>query len=373
MLGKLIPRLAARDVRCDVVSMTRTDALADDVRRVARVETLGMSRRNPNVVALPRLISILRRDRPDVLQTWIYQADLLGGAVGGILRIPVLWNVRGSDQHPKRTRLNARLSAKAGAKLSHVLPRGVICCSQAALEIHLAMGYDRSRTLVIPNGFDLDHFRRHEGADTSVRRELGIRENARIVLLAARWDPQKDHRTFVRAARRILDVRDDVAFLLCGTGITWDNQQLARWIDEGGTREHFHLLGRRRDMVRLNSAATIATSSSAYGEGFSNAIGEAMACEAVCLVTNAGNSSEIVGPFGRVVPVEDDASFATALAELLTLDQPTLRQAGIDGRRRITARFDIDRIADTYAAVYEDVNSGASADDLRRVAVSSSA
>ena len=91
--------------------------------------------------------------------------------------------------------------AKACAKLSSWLPDKIIVCSHAALKSHLALGYYKEKMFVIPNGFDLDEFRPDREARKSVRKELKLDENALLVGLVARFDPQKDHRNFIEAAQ----------------------------------------------------------------------------------------------------------------------------------------------------------------------------
>ena len=70
--------------------------------------------------------------------------------------------------------------------------------------------------------------------------------------------------------------------MLCGDDITWGNRSLVGWIENMGLKNNFYLLGRRDDMPRFHASLDIAVSSSAYGEGFSNTIGEAMACGVPC-------------------------------------------------------------------------------------------
>ena len=156
--------------------------------------------------------------------------------------------------------------------------------------------------VVIPNGFDLETCRPDSAARESVRNELQIPEDAPVIGLVARFNPQKDHRTFIQAARLLHNDRPDVRFVLCGAQVSWDNQALVRWIEEGGVRKQVYLLGRRNDIPRLTASFDIAASSSSFGEGFPNVLGEAMSCGVPCVTTDVGGSALIVGQNGMVVP-----------------------------------------------------------------------
>src|SRR6185503_9929721 len=126
-----------------------------------------------------------------------------------------------------------------------------------------------------------------------------------LIGLVGRFDPQKDHRNFIAAAAILHRSCPDVHFLLCGDNVTWENAKLRGWIEETGLRKQYRLVGRRQDMARLTAALDIGTSSSSYGEGFPNVIGEAMSCGVPCVVTDIGDSALIVGQTGRVVPAQN--------------------------------------------------------------------
>ncbi len=142
-----------------------------------------------------------------------------------------------------------------------------------------------------------------------------------------------------------------VHYLLCGEGVTWDNAELARWIGSMGERGMWHLLGLRRDVPRLNAALDLAVSSS-VGEGFANVLGEAMACEVPCVVTDVGDSAWIVGETGKVVPPRDPRAIADACVELLEMDPDERHRLGAAARTRVREQFDLGTIAARYERLY---------------------
>jgi glycosyltransferase involved in cell wall biosynthesis len=221
--------------------------------------------------------------------------------------------------------------------------------------VHTDVGYASDKMIVIPNGFDLNSFKPDREARLSVRGELGIPEDAFIIGSVARFDPQKDHGNFIKAAAILRADVPNVNFVLCGDGIIYDNAELTQWIDTKGLREHVHLLGRREDIPGVINALDIVSSTS-FSEGFSNAVGEAMACGVPCVVTDVGDSAFIVGDTGRVVPPKDPAALALAWRDLIEMDEEARRRLGDEARRRIEKSFNLPIITRRYEDLYRDMS-----------------
>lgn len=318
------------------------------------VEALGLRRMADSLRAVAVLARRIRSARADVVQTWMYHADLLGGLAARLAGVPVAWGIRQTSLDPRGTRRSTLVVARACALLSRIVPRKIVCCSVASLRTHAAAGYAAEKMIVIPNGFDVASFRPDPRARSSVRRELGLAEDAPLVGLVGRFDPQKDHENFVRAAARLHAARPDVHFVLCGDGIDRGNRALAGWIDGGGLAGRFHLLGRRDDVARLDAALDVATSSS-WGEGFPNAIGEAMACGVPCVVTDVGDSALLVGDTGRVVSPRDPEALADAWLALLRVGAEERLRLGALARKRIEERFELSSVAARYRRLHEEI------------------
>src|SRR5665213_316569 len=206
--------------------------------------------------------------------------------------------------------------------------------------------------IVIPNGFDTRRFRPCPQARREVRDELGIAPDALIVGLVARYDPLKDHATFLRAAAAIVARRPETFFLLCGQNIDSHNRALVEQIQSLGLTGHCRLLGPRRDMQRVYPALDVLASSS-ISEAFPLVVGEAMACGVPCAVTDVGDSALIVGETGKVVPRANPQALARAIEELLAMKADARGQLGQAARQRVCELFDLDSVTQRYEAIYE--------------------
>jgi glycosyltransferase involved in cell wall biosynthesis len=285
--------------------------------------------------------------------------NLMGGlAARAASTAPVLWSLRQSNLDPVLARRGTMAVLRLGARFSRWLPDRILCVSESARRVHAELGYDETRMVVIPNGFDLDVFRPDPAARRALRAELGIDAEAVLIGLAARFDPQKDIGTFLAAAARVAATRAEVRFLLCGEGMDAANPALAQLIADAGVGARVHLLGRRTDMPRITSALDIAVSSSAYGEGFSNALGEALASAVPAVATDVGDARQIVGEEGRIVPIRDPVALAAAIAELIALGAEGRARLGQEGRARMARDYALDAIARRYRAIYDEVLAG---------------
>lgn len=317
------------------------------------VTALDMPPGRLTVQGLSGLLRLVKGFNPDILQTWLYHADLLGGLAGFACRIPVVWGLHNTSLDPSAVKRTTILVAHLNALLSHFLPRRIISCSETARASHIRMGFNASKFVVIPNGFDLSAFHPDPSARASLRGELGLSADTFLVGLVARFDPLKDHHTFVRAAGKIYASQPQAHFVLCGDGVSWENDALAGWIDAAGIRSNCHLLGRRADMPRLMAALDVLALSS-IGEAFPNVLGEAMSCGIPCVATDVGDAANIVGPTGVIVPPGDSEALASGVEKLIGIGSNGRQKLGDAARQRVQDNFEISQIVGRYETIYQD-------------------
>lgn len=356
MLFKLLKHIDRGRFEPSVVSLTTKGEIG------ARIEALGipvyaleMKQGIPSPRKFFQLVKYLRMVKPAVVHTWMYHADLLGGLAARLAGIRALvWGLRHSNLSPKQTKRSTLLVVRLCARFSTWLPRGILSCSERARTVHIGAGYCPDKMAVIPNGFDLSLFAPDASARFAVRAELGLAPVVPLVGLIARDDPQKNHAGFVEAASRVHKELPQVHFVLAGTGIDARNYRLTQAVAESGVGDRFHLLGRRDDIPHLMAALDVLASSS-WGEAFPNVLGEAMACGVPCVVTDVGDSADIVGDTGRVVAPGDVAELARQMVELLR--QPDLRVAlGERARQRVQARYEISSVVRRYETFYAELH-----------------
>lgn len=356
MLYRLISRMDRRSFETEVISLIEVGPVGRQIQDLGiRVRCLNMSTKVPNPIAFHKLGCLLRKWRPRVVQTWMIHGDLLGGLAAFLAGIPVVWGVHQTTLDPAFTKWTSRITLRCCSKLADTIPSKIVCCSEASLATHAALGYPRSRMVVIPNGFDLSRLYRDASGAKAVRDELQLSEDTPVVGLVARFHPQKDHRTFFEAAALLIKRIPEVHFVLCGDGVTLQEPRLQELAASSPSPERFHLLGRRDDVSKVISAFTVATLASAWGDAFPLAIGEAMCCEIPCVATDVGDAARIVGPTGRIVPKENAVALGDAWFDLLRMSSARRRDLGRAARERIRCRFSLDTVVSQYEALYREV------------------
>lgn len=344
MLAKLVA--ATPEVTHAVVSLDhRTDTVAALRAAGASVTVLGLSSPTAFPAAILRLTRTMRGFRPDLIQSWLWHADLAATVARATLRPrpPLVWSIRCSDMDLARYRPTTRLVVGALARLS-AIPDAVVANSEAGLAWHLARGYRPRRTLVIPNGFDLGAFRPDPTARARLLTALGWPEQTVLVGLIARIDPMKDHATFLAALAR---TAEPIRAVLIGRG----TEALAI---PPALRPRLAALGQRRDVAALLPGLDILCLSSRFGEGFPNVLGEAMACGVPCVTTDVGDAARVVAGAGLVVPPGDAAALADAITTLAA-DHARRRAMGQAGRERVERLYAIRTIADAHRALWHEL------------------
>jgi glycosyltransferase involved in cell wall biosynthesis len=363
-LTRLLLRLPPDRFHCRVVSLMDGGELAGVVRSMGvPVHSLGMGRGMPDPRGLWRLAKLMREHRPQVVQTWLYHADLLGLLAARLsgCGAAVSWGLRCAYMDLARYGLGTRLTLQACVALSH-RPEAVTANSRAGAEHHLALGYRPRRLEVLENGVDGERFRPDAEARERLRREWGLRQDAPLVGLVARVDPMKGHAVFCRAAQALLQVRPDAKFLFCGEGTEPGAAELDALLARYGLAASALRLGRRDDVAQIYAALDVLALPS-LAEGFPNAVLEALSCAVPCACLDAGDARVMCGPGGLVAPAalsgpgaseSDRAGFLVrALGELVALSAPERSALGALGRLHVLAHYGLDRAVERWAMHFE--------------------
>jgi len=322
------------------------------------VHHLDMPRGRFTIGGLRKMSQIIRRLQPDVVQTWMYHSDLLGGLIARLAGIRnIVWGIHHSTLDKTGTSRSTRVVVTVLAVLSKFIPKKIISCSEKALQIHADKGYPVSKLVFIGNGYDLEKFQ--PAARTIETLDLDIDaaqlEGKTVFATVARWDAQKDQRNLVDACKHLVEQgAPPFVSLMIGPNMDTGNTELMSYIKARGLEHCIVLCGSTRNVPSVMNAADFHVLPSAFGEAFPNVVAEAMSCATPCIVTDVGDAAAMVADTGWVVPPRDSKALASAIR--LAMDecaQPDKWQARKTAcRARAVEHFDIHTMIGAYVSVW---------------------
>lgn len=358
MLYKLLSSMNQSRFESTVVSMMDKGSVGARIEALGiPVYELGMINGRPTIGAMWRLIRLLRSLEPDIIQGWMYHGNISALLVKIFIakHPPVLWNIRQTLYSMEKEKWLTQLVIRTASYLSAMAAR-IIYNSRVSTIQHETIGYRSGKRIILSNGFDIKRFCPSVDTLNIKHQALGFDENTLVIGLFARYHPMKDHTNFINAANIVYLTRPDVHYVLVGRNVSSSNPDMLELVNASAARDNFHLLGERSDIPELMAAIDIAVVSSAWGEGFSNALGEAMACGTPCVVTDVGDSAWILGESsGEVVAPRDPDALAAGMLKLLNMEKEKRRALGHNARQRIVDEFSIEKIAHQYEVLYEQV------------------
>ncbi|AUW57376.1 glycosyl transferase family 1 [Sphingobium sp. SCG-1] len=319
------------------------------------VHQLGMRGLISAVPAALRLARLIGKERPDVVVAWMHHAQLAStlAVLLAQTRTPVVWNVRHSLGGFEREKWLTRLILKLQVRISR-MPTAIIYNSRAAAAQYSALGFAPVREHVIPNGLIVPPAQSRTAASETVRSLFGIPPHAIVIGMIARAHPMKDVGTLLCAFSKVQAAGVAAHLLLVGEGMDHLDRgeaQLLAALPKGS----WTISGHRTDVGEWLAGIDTLALSSAWGEGFPNIVGEAMAQGVPCVGTDVGDTGWIIGTTGRTVPPRNPAALAEALIELARMEPEERMALGEAARRRVEEHFTLDHVAVRYGELYRDV------------------
>ena len=291
------------------------------IRKNVNVLELGIRSPFDMLRAVCLFLKILKEQKPDIIQSWLYHADLFVSLSRLFNRQgTVIWNIRNGTLDRRNSNIMTQIFLRILVVFSRFVPTHIISCSEEAALVHRRMGYPESKIEIIPNGIDMSVFnvaRCDKLADTDFGYRLSEIGKVCKIGMVARFDPQKDHANLFSAINLIPSSYDNWHLILAGSGMVESNEKLARLIDDAGLSDKVTLLGPVIDIPQLMRFLDVHVLSSSYGEGFPNVLLEAMASGTPCIATDVGDASLIVGDNGWIVPRKNAKALSSAICAAL--------------------------------------------------------
>ncbi|KWU02526.1 glycosyl transferase family 1 [Vibrio toranzoniae] len=321
------------------------------------VEVLNMPKGKVTLKGIIKLYKDIKRIAPDVVQTWMYHADLIGGVTARILGIKnINWGVHHSDLTPANSKKSTIFIAKICSYLSYFIPKNIIFCADSAARVHRKIGYSKRKIKIIYNGYDIKLFDRNNNYSASVKKEFHISEGTILLGMVSRFHPFKDHENLIKALGFLKRKGYSFKCILAGAGMLPGNKSLENWIRCSNVEDEVLLIGSRNDIPRIMNGIDIHLLSSS-SEAFPNVLNEAMACGTPCVTTNVGDAAVIVGKTGWVTNAMDPINFSKLIEEAIdemTLNSKLWEKRCLASRVRIIENYTVQLMKEKYVSVWLD-------------------
>lgn len=314
---------AGHDV-CVVVYDSTSAFYADLLPDAVKLVSLSHGRWNIPGLLIGLFLQI-RCFNPDVLYSFMSHSNMLAALAGSLMHTRIVYGVRASGYDLSNEPIHARFGEYLHMK-SMCFPDMIIVNSQAAKSELTANGLLPSKITVIANGIDTDRFRFDATARAEIRTELGYDQMDRVIGMFARLHPMKGHEFLLQAFSIAAAQNPNLRLLLIGSG---DWRSIENLLAGYGLRQNVILLEQCQGIERYYSAIDMYCSASLYGEGFPNALAEAMASGPSCIATDVGDSALILSNLGQLLA----AGNVQQLSEAISSCSSERNEAQADERR----------------------------------------
>lgn len=322
------------------------------------LDTLGVPvqsyRLNSPLFLMLHLIQFIRDCRAfssDILQGWMYHGNILAWLARLFTASKLVFGIRASLYDFTFERFRTRLVIRLGALLSKSANK-IIYVSQVARGHHEGIGYASNNTCVLANGFELDKFQPNEEYRQEYRSLMSILDQEVLIGYFARFHKLKGHLDLIQAFSQVHRRFPKAKLALAGLHLDESNIEIQNALHQLKLKNHVLLLGNLSNPERVLPALDIFVSPS-HQEGFPNVVGEAMACQVPCVVTDVGDSALCVGNTGIVVPPMDIEQLTQGLCQMI--QDPNRDSLGVRARERIKTEFALSAIVKKYEKVYDSI------------------
>ncbi|MEG4313856.1 glycosyltransferase [Pseudomonas sp. FIP_A4] len=289
------------------------------------------------------LAKLIKKFKPDVVHSHMFHANILSRLVRVVSKVPrLVCTAHSNNEGGKARMLTYRLTDRLADEFTNVSQRAVLAFEQKKAA-------PAGRMLAVFNGIDTQRFSFNPEARQRLRAELDI-DQSEVFISIGRFHEAKDYPNLLDAFASLGNSQADIHLLIVGDGEL--RSQIEQAIDSLGLQSKITLLGIRKDVPELLSAADVFVLSSAW-EGFGLVVAEAMACERVVIATNSGGVAEVLGGNGFLVASRDMEALAGAMQTALDLPESAAKQYGAESRQHVIENFSLASVVDRWLEIYK--------------------
>ena len=294
-----------------------------------------------NPVVLFKLFKILKREKPDILHTHLFHADILGRIAGSIVGVPKIIS----------TIHNVEFGGLFREKLlswTRSLVDMNIAVSRKVAEKVVEKGVSKKENVyIIYNGINLENFPNKDKQE--MRENLNLETDKPVFVSVGSLTQQKGYQYLLEAVK---DINNDALFIILGEGS--ERKKLENKIKEYKLGDMVLLRGNVDNVNDYLQAADFFIMPSLW-EGFSVALLEAAWAGKVIIATDVGGNAEIIidNKTGFLLESKDAKKIAEKINHVLTLPPEKKNSISQQVKKRVEDEFSMQKMLDNYQNLYE--------------------
>lgn len=305
------------------------------------------------VQSLYKLFKVIREKSPDIVQTWLYHADVLGGCIARAAGVKkIFWSLHNVEMTASKFKYIGLLEGI----LSYFIPTKISCVSNKVKYYHVEKLYfNAKKILVINNGINTVKFSPCANSRTKIRTRLGISQNTVVFGMVARAVPEKQHDLAINAFKILIEScgrKKDVVFVFIGT----DVERYREKINDDGLGAKVFFIDPVIEIDEYINAFDVNVLTS-RSEGFGNVIGEAMACGIPCISTDVGAARELIGDCGVLLKNSDSVEELVEAMKyyIHEIESGKIKKMKTKCRDRIVSKYGINSMVNGYEKMWKSV------------------
>lgn len=343
-LIRLVIYLKSRGWNISLVSILPPKAFEEILREneVSMTYLLPSVTKALGLMAMWRLVDILKNQTPTILVSFMYHANVLGRIAGRLSGVPfIISSIRNENYGGVFRDIIMRLTSSFD---TFTMTNSKIVAQKLA-DRKMVSG---NEVKVIPNAIDVNRFGNISQDEVKrIRTDLGISKSTFTWLTVGRLEQQKGYPTLLRACAKVATNTERLRLLIVGRGQM--ESELRRMVEELGIERYVNFLGLRLDVPELLSISDAFVLGSVW-EGLPNAVAEASAAAKPIVCTNVGGIPELVldGRTGFLVPPRDSEALATAMLRVMQMPKTLRTRMGERGREYITNNYASEKVLNQW-------------------------
>lgn len=325
-----------------IISLSRPIFFEKKLRKI-NIAVINFNFKKSFFKNLYNIIFFIKKNKPDVIQSWMYHAEFLSIFIKFFVSTKILWNIRNSTPYSKSFKLFTRILIFINAFFSNFVPSKIISCSKEATKNHIKIGYNKKIFFNIPNGVDLNKF---------ILKKKKIKKKY-IIGCVARWNPQKDHLNLIKALNNLLKVgHKNWKCLFVGKNVDNKNNYLKEKIKFYSINNYVKLLGPTKKIEKFYNKIDFLVLPSKDGEGFPNVILEAYASGVPCISTNIGDAKEVIDNKKYLIKPENDKLLSRAILKIFNDRYIISNKNRFNLRKKVSENYSIKKMVYSYQLVW---------------------